>query len=137
MIFRRKHFIILGILLLIPAGWMVANPPGRFGWCSYGYSTFSCWPKPISDFQVRADGTTRTISKTHDLTIDHLQWLLESQPEVLIVSLGWDGVVRPEEAIKARKGCEIHLLKNKEAIELYNRLKREGRRVAIHYHSTC
>src|ERR1041385_7163955 len=35
------------------------------------------------------------------------------------------------------KGCEIHLLKNKEAIDLFNRLKRSGRRVAIHYHSTC
>jgi len=29
------------------------------------------------------------------------------------------------------------LLKNKEAIELFNRLKGAGRLVAIHYHSTC
>jgi hypothetical protein len=56
---------------------------------------------------------------------------------VLIIGLGWDGVTSPDDRIRAYRACELQLLKNREAIELFNRLKRAGRRVAIHYHSTC
>ena len=62
---------------------------------------------------------------------------LAPKPEVLIIALGWDGVTTPDDRIRQYKGCEIHILKNKEAIDLFNRLKQAGKRVAIHYHSTC
>ena len=91
----------------------------------------------MSDLQVRADGTRRTVAKTHDLAFEIVQWLLEPKPDVLIISLGWDGVVRPDERIRGHKDCELHLLKNREAIDLFNRLKKSGKRVAIHLHSTC
>ena len=117
--------------------WLVGNPPGRFGWCRYAYTTYNAWPRPVSDFQVRVDGHTRKVSKTHELSFEQIEWLLESKPEVLIIALGWDGVTSPDDRIRDYKGCEIHLLKNKEAIELFNRLKKSGKRVAIHYHSTC
>ena len=41
------------------------------------------------------------------------------------------------EGVKRLPGTEIHILKNKEAKALFNSLKKAGRRVAIHYHSTC
>jgi hypothetical protein len=137
MTLRKSHLLILAILLTVPIGWVIANPPGCFGWSCYGYTTFNSFPKPISDFQVRPDGSKRSIAKTHALTLEHIQWLLDSKPEVLIIALGWDGVTKPDEAIQQHKGCEVRLLRNKEAVEHYNRLKGEGRRVAIHYHSTC
>jgi hypothetical protein len=77
------------------------------------------------------------VEKTHELTFHDIEWLLTPKPEVLIIALGWDGVTSPDDRIRGYKECQVHLLKNKEAIELYNRLKQEGRRVAIHYHSTC
>lgn len=127
--------------LLVVAGmaviWFVANPPGRFGWSCYGFSTFDACPRPVSDFQVRADGRIRKVPKTHQLSLEQVEWLLDPNPEVLIIALGWDGVTSAEEKIRAHQGCEIHFLKNREAIELFNRMKSSGRKVAIHYHSTC
>ena len=117
--------------------WLAANPPGRFGWCCYAYTTYGVFPRPISDFQVRADGSTRKVGKTHQLTFEQIQWLLTPVPDVLIIALGWDGVTTPDDRIRQYQGCPIHFLRNKEATELFNRLKRDGKRVAIHYHSTC
>jgi hypothetical protein len=134
---KRKLIAVLAVVVLLATVWLVANPPGRFGWCCYAYTTYGACPRPISDFQVRADGSTRKVAKTHQLTFEQIEWLLDSQPEVLIIALGWDGVTAPDDRIRGYRGCETHLLKNKEAIDLFNRLKRTGKRVAIHYHSTC
>jgi|ERR1043166_1464070 hypothetical protein len=134
---RRKLIVILAVLAVLTALWLVANPPGRFGWSCYAYTTYGALPRPISDLQVHADGKTRKIAKTHELSFEQIEWLLTPKPEVLIIALGWDGVTTPDDRIRQHQGCELHILKNKEAIELFNRLKREGKRVAIHYHSTC
>jgi hypothetical protein len=134
---RRKFIAVLVLLAVLFALWIAANPPGRFGWCRYAYTTYGGWPRFISDFQVRADGTTRKIAKTHELAFEQIEWLLGPKPEVLIIALGWDGVTTPDDRIRQYRDCEVHILKNKEAIELFNRLKRDGKRVAIHYHSTC
>ena len=89
------------------------------------------------DHEKVADGSVRKVIKTHALTFEKIKWLLDSKPDVLIIALGWDGVTTPDDRIRRYRECETHLLKNKEAIELFNRLKGAGRLVAIHYHSTC
>lgn len=135
---KRKIIILLVSLALLSGAWLVANPPGRFGSCScYAFTTYCGWPRLVTDLQIRADGATRQVDKTHELAFADIEWLLTSKPDVLIIALGWDGVTTPDERIRGYKDCEVHLLKNKEAIELYNRLKHDGRSVAIHYHSTC
>jgi hypothetical protein len=133
----RKLIILLVLVGLLCGLWLSANPLGRFGWSRYALTTYNAWPRVISDIQVRPDGTVRQVEKTHDLTFSRIEWLLEPKPEVLIIALGWDGMTGADERIRSYQDCEVHLLKNKEAIELYNRLVREGRKVAIHYHSTC
>jgi len=134
---KRKLITVLVAIAAFATVWFVANPPGRFGWCCYGYTTYGACPRPISDLQIRADGSVRKVTKTHQLAFEQVEWLLDSKPEVLIIALGWDGVTTPDDRIREHRGCETHLLKNEEAIELFNRLKRAGKRVAIHYHSTC
>lgn len=134
---KKKLAVALTVLVTLAAIWLVANPPGRFGWCCFACTTYGSWPRVISDFQIRADGETRTVEKTHDLTYEKIEWLLEPQPDVLIIALGWHGVTTPDRRIRDYQGCEVHLLKNDQAIELYNRLKKSGKRLAIHYHSTC
>ncbi|MGD0091640.1 MAG: hypothetical protein ABSE73_17120 [Planctomycetota bacterium] len=134
---KRKLIVLLVVVVVLSATWFVANPPGRFGWCCFGYATYGAWPRVISDFQVRADGNVRKVEKTHQLSFERIEWLLDSNPEVLIIALGWDGVTTPDDRIREYKGCEVHILRNKEAIDLFNRLKHSGKRVAIHYHSTC
>jgi hypothetical protein len=133
----RKLIALLVIVGVLATVWIFANRPGRFGWCCYGYTTYGSWPRPISDFQVRGDGETRKVEKTHELSFEQIKWLLDSKPDVLIIALGWDGITTPDDRIREYKGCEIYILKNKQAIDLFNRLKQSGKRVAIHYHSTC
>lgn len=132
---KAKRWILLGIIVAVVVVWVVCNPSGAFGFSRYAFTTFNRWPRPLADFQVGADGTYRRVSKTHDLSCESIAWLLEDKPEVVIVAIGWDGVVQPDERI--RTSNLVRVLKNKEAIELFNRLKRAGKRVAIHYHSTC
>jgi hypothetical protein len=134
---KRRLIALLVVMVVVSTIWLLTNPPGRFGWCCFGYSTYSACPRPISDFQVRVDGSTRKVPKTHLLTFAQIEWLLDPKPEVLIIALGWDGMTTPEERIRQYKGCEVHCLENPEAIALFNRLKRSGKQVAIHYHSTC
>src|SRR5262245_54635390 len=105
---KPKLIAVLVILALLATLWLVANPPGRFGWSCYGYTTYSARPRLISDFQVRADGSTRKVAKTHELAFEHIEWLLDPKPEVLIIALGWDGVTTPDHRIRAHKGCEVH-----------------------------
>jgi hypothetical protein len=132
---NRKRWIWLGLLVGVVTVWLVATPSGRFGFARYAFTVFNQWPRPISDFQVRADGTFRRTAKTHELDYEKVAWLFEGDPEFVIVAIGWDGVVQPDEKIRA--ASVVRVLKNKEAIELFNKLKRAGKRVAIHYHSTC
>lgn len=134
---RKKLIIALGSITLLLSVWLVANPPGRFGWCGFAYSTYGACPRLVTDFQVRADGSTRKVAKTHELSFEEIEWLLNPKPDVLIIAAGWDGATTPDDRIREHKDCEIHVLKNQEAIKLFNRLKQSGKRVAIHYHSTC
>jgi len=73
---KRKIIAVLVVVALLSGAWLVANPLGRFGWCCFGYATYSAWPRPISDFQVRADGSTRKVTKTHQLSFQEAEWLL-------------------------------------------------------------
>ena len=134
---KRKRLIQFGFLFVLLALWLVSNRPGRFGWACYAFTVYNAVPRPISDLQIRANGRVRKIAKTHNLEMNHLDWLLEDKPDVLIISIGWDGVVETAEGVKQLPGTEIHILKNEEAKALFNSLKKAGRRVAIHYHSTC
>ena len=137
MISKKKLITVLVVIAVLSTIWLLGNPPGRFGWCCYAYSTYGSCPRPISDFQVRADGSTRKIPKTHQLSFEQIKWLLDPMPEVLIIAIGWDGVTVADDKIREHKGCEVHILKNEEVKKLFNRLKRSGKRVAIHYHPTC
>jgi hypothetical protein len=134
---RNKLFSgLLGVTVLLIA-WLTANSPGRFGWCWFGYATFNAWPRLVSDFQVRSDGFTRKVNKTHELTFEQIEWLLGDKPEVLIIATGWNGMTTPDQRIRDHRGCEVRLLRTGEAIKRFNELKRAGKRVAIHYHATC
>src|SRR5438552_3775462 len=79
---KKKLIIVLFMLAVLLTIWLVGNPPGRFGWCCYGYSTYAACPRPVSDFQVRADGNTRKVTKTHQLSFEQIEWLLQPKPEV-------------------------------------------------------
>jgi hypothetical protein len=133
---KRRVFVLVFIIAALVI-WLWINPPGRFGFCTFGLTTYNCIPRPLSDLQVRSDGKTRKSEKTHDLKMEHVQWLLEPKPQILIIGTGWDGAVKPQADIQKIKDCDVRILKTEEAVKEFNQIKRNNKKVAIHIHSTC
>jgi len=66
--------------------------------------------------------------------------LLEKGIEVMILGRGQTsrlGVCPETEALLRQRGIEVHILDTILAVERYNALARQGRRVAGVFHSTC
>ena len=134
----KRLLIVSGVVLAIAVtAWVMVNPGGRFGISQYGVTTYARVPLPILDVQVRADGAFRLVSKTHDIDAQRLAWLLESKPQILIVGLGWTGAARITGRPIAAPDIRIIAVPTDEALPLYNSLKEQSVRVAIHVHSTC
>lgn len=134
---KRKLIFILTALLIFSGVWFIFNPVGKFGFCAFGFTIYGSVPRIISDHQIRSDGKRRKVGKTHDLALANVGWLLEPKPDELIISTGWHGITKPSNDILALDGIKVHVIKNEEAIKLFNKLKDDGIKVAIHYHSTC
>jgi hypothetical protein len=101
---RRLLIVSIAMLTIVGTAWAFANPRGRFGVCQYGVTTYGLLPLPFLDLQVGGDGTTRWVTKTHDIDGRRLEWLLSSRPDVLIVALGWSGAAR----LVSRSGSHVN-----------------------------
>lgn len=134
---RKKLLYVVGAVLILLSIWLLVNPPGTFGFCRFGITTYNCIPYPTSDIQVRADGEMRRVQKTHNLQLTAVEWLLDPKPNVLIISTGWHGVVKVQQAITEIKQCNVELMKTGDAIRRFRELRKQGKKVAIHIHSTC
>ena len=134
---KRLVVVSLVMLAIAGSGWAFVNPSGRFGISHYGVTTYSRLPVPVFDLQVRDDGATRWVWKTHDIDADRLAWILQSKPQVLIVGLGWSGSARAAKDLKAPAETKVMAVPTDEALSLFNSLREQGVRVAIHVHSTC
>src|ERR1041385_1195005 len=92
---RLLPFVVA--LVIVAVVWVCFNPPGRFGWSCYAFTTYSVLPQFVTDLQIRSDDAVRKVAKTHDVRFELVEWLLESQPEVLIIAIGWGGVEKQGE----------------------------------------
>ncbi|MCP4594835.1 MAG: hypothetical protein GY842_29245 [bacterium] len=135
---RKKRLLgASGFLLALLIVWLVINPPGSFGWCRFALTTYGGVPHLISDIQLREDGEVRHIEKTHDLKLSDVVWLLEPCPDVLIIANGWQERVQIGDDITGLDQCTVEVLSTGDAVRRYRELRRQGKRVAIHVHSTC
>jgi len=76
----------------------------------------------------------------HSLSVADLAEVFEAAPEVLVVGTGAHGMMRvPEETRRALEasGIEPRVERTADAVESYNRLAAEGRRLAGAFHLTC
>ncbi len=76
----------------------------------------------------------------HNLCMDDLQAVLERKPEILVIGNGYSGVMRvPKDIIEKIEdmGIRVIVRNTREAVKEYNRLAREGKRVAAALHLTC
>ena len=75
----------------------------------------------------------------HQLTMDDLQELIDSSPEIIVVGTGVSGRVIPAkrlEADLAKLSIELIALPNEKAIDVFNQLASE-KRIGGGFHLTC
>ncbi len=98
--------------------------------------------KYTSDVLIFPDGRIRDKwwrKSGHRLCIDDIEGLVASEPEVIVIGRGVNGLMRPEpglEKVLMEKGIQIKAEKNPEAIEIYNATSSQKRTAAC-FHLTC
>jgi len=76
----------------------------------------------------------------HNLCIEDLQKVLERKPDILIIGNGYSGIMRvPNNVIKELEsmGIKVIVLKTQEAVNEYNNLAKQNKKVAAALHLTC
>ena len=115
----------------------------QFGMVEFGHENYH------HDIVVKTEENVykrdKTPSKTkygtsHILSAAEIIPVLTDLPEVLVVGCGQSGVLSVGEDAKellSKEGVELVDLPTPKAIELYNKLKEQGRTVAAVIHVTC
>ncbi|UCG04156.1 MAG: Mth938-like domain-containing protein [Candidatus Heimdallarchaeota archaeon] len=76
----------------------------------------------------------------HNLHMEDLHEVINRKPEFFIVGTGYNGVMRvPKNLIVQLEelGIKITVMKSVDAVKEYNKLVKEGKRVAAGLHLTC
>ena len=96
-----------------------------------------------SDVIISSDGVNSSWWREtgHEVSINDLGPILETDPEVLVIGTGANGIMKvlPEARAEIKKYCEaVHVLPTHKAVEKYNSLSGKGdRRVVAALHLTC
>ena len=78
--------------------------------------------------------------ENHELKLEDIYPLVDSKPEVIIIGTGAYGAVKPSKSIIdfiESKGIKLIIERTEDACNTYNRLLKEGKKVAAFLHNTC
>jgi hypothetical protein len=82
----------------------------------------------------------RLFGTTHKMSDLELKKLLEGKPEVVLIGSGWDGLVEVNQRLGTetqKLGIKMIVLKTTEAVEEYNKLVEQGKKINALIHTTC
>jgi len=109
--------------------------------CAFGFIVIN-GKKYTSDLVIYPDGhiedSWRRISG-HRLSIDDIDRLIKSDPEVIVAGTGVSGLMKPETQIKKllhQKGIKFISQPNQKAIKTFNKFLSKNRAGAC-FHLTC
>jgi VanZ family protein len=147
--FKLPKYIMLSlliILILVQGLFFIKYRHDNIVFSRYGLTVYKGIPIPFFDIMIYPDGMFRLVDKKHYFNRRDRSFLLQFKTDIIIVSSGVYGkggkgfpddqhtfVYNP----KLKNGTQIIILKNREAAETFNRLKREGKKVLMIYHNTC
>ncbi|HUV49556.1 MAG TPA: MTH938/NDUFAF3 family protein [Anaerolineae bacterium] len=109
--------------------------------CSFGAIVIK-GKQYTSDLIIYPDGHIEASwyrRKGHSLSLDDINKLVESKPEVIIAGTGVSGLMRPESGLDKlllEKGIEFIAQPNQKAIKIYNELS-SIKKVGACFHLTC
>lgn len=132
-----SKFTFLIIIALLISLWILVNPRERFGYSTYGLTTYNALPIPYFDLIIHKDGTLSfRKGKSHFVSFNESESLLNKTPHFLIVGLGYDGLVQVDPKINSTP-IKVEAMKTPQALARFNQLKDEGMNVSAIIHSTC
>lgn len=138
--YKSLHFVII-VMIVIPLIFTSCGSNRKenegFGASRFGYIEYNGKPYYKRDIQVNIDGILKKLEyRTHNIEYDQLKWLLDSRLECLIIGTGWGGQACLGFDAKKIK-VQMLQIKTEGAIKKYQELIKNGKKVAIHIHSTC
>ncbi|MEN8152137.1 MAG: hypothetical protein ABFS86_20135, partial [Planctomycetota bacterium] len=128
--------VLFGILALFP---LSMQWPGEILMAQEGLTVYGIVPVPALDIVVGADGWLRFREKTHELSKAEVDRLVgELLPtDTVVIGTGWDEQMKVDPLIHMLPCDSVLIVRTPEAFDLYNKLRREGKRVVLIAHTTC
>lgn len=111
----------------------------KFEWTVFGSVTVGN-KKFHHDVYVDPDGNIAPREGGHKVSADEISTVLKSNPEVVVIGTGQFGCVKLlEEAARVAEANGVRVVKERTpvAIEKFNELVDEGKRIAAIVHVTC
>jgi len=127
---------VLCLLLIFPASMFW---PGKILYAREGLTVYGLIPVPALDIVVGKSGVLWFREKNHLITKAEVAALLGDGTDVdtVVIAIGWDEMVTVEPLVHMLPVRSVLIVRTGEAFDLYNRLKREGKRVVLIAHTTC
>ncbi len=131
---EAPNFAILVFVLIVIWFWL--NPGKEFGFCIFGFTIYDRIPVPYFDLTVHANGgLSLREGKSHNISLDEANALLNEGPEILIIGTGYNEFVKVDERISRLGNVEV--IPTPRAIRRFNELKKENKKIAAIIHTTC
>ncbi|WP_457549177.1 Mth938-like domain-containing protein [Archaeoglobus sp.] len=76
----------------------------------------------------------------HRVQVEDVEDILKLRPEIVVIGTGYYGVVKVDRDVIEKlknEGIDVICEESREAVETYNRLLEEGKKVALAIHLTC
>ncbi|NQT34211.1 VanZ family protein [bacterium] len=153
--FRIAFISLVAICTLLLTGSYIKNKDDYITHNSYfqvlsvpvGLTVYKGIPVPFFDLMIYPNGLPRLVDKKHFFNNVDKKFFLGNEPSILLIGSGWKGF--GGKGFNVEKGSyfmfnsitykvtQVIIRKNAEAVELYNRLRREGKNVLFVIHNTC
>jgi len=144
---KRSLVALLVLVVSIQAYSYIAHRSDNITYNGYGLTIYKGIPIPFFDVLIFPNGSFRLVDKKHFFNLRDQSFLMEMEPDILLIGSGESGLGGngfPEKAESqfiyngfTRTGTQLIILRTPEACDTFNRLRREGKNVLFLLHNTC
>ncbi|NQT34210.1 VanZ family protein [bacterium] len=145
--FRMAFISLVVICTLLLSGSYIKNRNEYITHSSFGLTFYKGLPVPFFDLMIYPNGLPRLVDKKHFFNSIDKKFFLGNEPSILLIGNGWQGLggkgFNVEEGTYfifnnlTSKVTQVIIANTKDACDLYNRLRREGKSVLFVIHNTC
>jgi hypothetical protein len=93
-----------------------------------------------NDVYIFADTSIKERPRSHTITKDEIEILSKPKPEYIVIGTGQSGVAKVSSQARnsaEEKGIHLMIAETPDAINLFNALSEQGKKVAGLFHLTC